>query len=33
MVPAIRAPLRSLSEAECRKIFAAVDGIRAKRAA
>jgi 4-hydroxy-tetrahydrodipicolinate synthase len=29
----LRAPLRSLSEAECRKIFAAIDGIRAKRAA
>ena len=29
----MRAPLRSLSEAECRKIFAAIDGIRAKRAA
>jgi 4-hydroxy-tetrahydrodipicolinate synthase len=28
-----RAPLRSLSDAECRNIFAAVDGIRAKRAA
>ena len=29
----MRAPLRSLSEAECRKIFAAIDAIRAKRAA
>ena len=29
----MRAPLRSLNEAECRKIFAAIDGIRAKRAA
>lgn len=29
----MRAPLRSLDEAECRKIFAAIDGIRAKRAA
>jgi 4-hydroxy-tetrahydrodipicolinate synthase len=29
----MRAPLRSLSEAECRKIFAAVDIIRAKQAA
>jgi len=29
----MRAPLRSLNEAECRKIFAAVDDIRAKRAA
>jgi 4-hydroxy-tetrahydrodipicolinate synthase len=29
----MRAPLRSLTEAECRKLFAAVDGIRAKRAA
>ncbi|HTE35436.1 MAG TPA: dihydrodipicolinate synthase family protein [Reyranella sp.] len=29
----MRAPLRSLSEAECRKIFAAIDGIRTKRAA
>jgi 4-hydroxy-tetrahydrodipicolinate synthase len=29
----MRAPLRSLNEAECRRIFAAVDGIRAKRAA
>jgi 4-hydroxy-tetrahydrodipicolinate synthase len=29
----MRAPLRSLSEAECRQIFAAIDGIRAKRAA
>ncbi len=29
----MRAPLRSLSEAECRKIFAAVDVIRAKQAA
>jgi len=29
----MRAPLRSLGEAECRKIFAAIDGIRAKRAA
>ena len=29
----MRAPLRSLGEAECRKIFAAVDAIRTKRAA
>ena len=29
----MRAPLRSLGEAECRKLFAAIDGIRAKRAA
>jgi 4-hydroxy-tetrahydrodipicolinate synthase len=29
----MRAPLRSLSEAECHRIFAAIDGIRAKRAA
>jgi 4-hydroxy-tetrahydrodipicolinate synthase len=29
----MRAPLRSLGEAECRKIFAAIDSIRAKRAA
>jgi 4-hydroxy-tetrahydrodipicolinate synthase len=29
----MRAPLRSLTEAECRKLFAAIDGIRAKRAA
>ena len=29
----MRAPLRSLSEAECRNIFAAIDGIRARRAA
>ena len=29
----MRAPLRSLSAAECRKLFAAVDAIRAKRAA
>ena len=29
----MRAPLRSLNEAECRKLFAAIDGIRAKRAA
>jgi len=29
----MRAPLRSLSEAECRKIFAAIDAICAKRAA
>jgi 4-hydroxy-tetrahydrodipicolinate synthase len=29
----MRAPLRSLGEAECRKLFAAFDGIRAKRAA
>jgi 4-hydroxy-tetrahydrodipicolinate synthase len=29
----MRAPLRSLSEAECRKIFAAVDSIRARKAA
>jgi 4-hydroxy-tetrahydrodipicolinate synthase len=29
----MRAPLRSLSEAECRALFAAVDTIRAKRAA
>lgn len=29
----MRAPLRSLDEAECRKIFAAIDGIRARRAA
>jgi 4-hydroxy-tetrahydrodipicolinate synthase len=29
----MRAPLRSLEEAECRRIFAAIDGIRAKRAA
>jgi 4-hydroxy-tetrahydrodipicolinate synthase len=29
----MRAPLRSLTETECRKIFAAIDGIRAKRAA
>lgn len=29
----MRAPLRSLTEAECIKLFAAIDGIRAKRAA
>ncbi len=29
----MRAPLRSLSEAECHKIFAAVDAVRAKQAA
>jgi 4-hydroxy-tetrahydrodipicolinate synthase len=29
----MRAPLRSLNEAECRALFAAVDAIRAKRAA
>jgi len=29
----MRAPLRSLDEAECRKIFAAIDAIRAKKAA
>lgn len=29
----MRAPLRSLGEAECRKLFAAIDGIRAERAA
>jgi 4-hydroxy-tetrahydrodipicolinate synthase len=29
----LRAPLHSLDEAECRKLFAAVDAIRAKRAA
>ena len=29
----MRAPLRSLTEAECLKLFAAVDTIRAKRAA
>jgi 4-hydroxy-tetrahydrodipicolinate synthase len=29
----MRAPLRSLSEAECQKLFATVDAIRAKRAA
>jgi 4-hydroxy-tetrahydrodipicolinate synthase len=29
----MRAPLRSLTEAECRKIFTAIDGIRVKRAA
>jgi 4-hydroxy-tetrahydrodipicolinate synthase len=29
----MRAPLRSLTEAECRRIFAAVDGIRTRRAA
>ena len=29
----MRAPLRSLNEAECRKIFAAVDAVRAKQAA
>lgn len=29
----MRAPLRSLSEAECRKIFAAIDSIRARKAA
>jgi 4-hydroxy-tetrahydrodipicolinate synthase len=29
----MRAPLRSLSEAECRALFASVDAIRAKRAA
>ncbi len=29
----MRAPLRSLSEAECRKLYAAIDSIRARRAA
>jgi 4-hydroxy-tetrahydrodipicolinate synthase len=29
----MRAPLRSLTEAECRKLFATIDGIRAKKAA
>ena len=29
----LRAPLRSLNDAECRALFAAVDAIRAKRAA
>jgi 4-hydroxy-tetrahydrodipicolinate synthase len=29
----MRAPLRSLNESECRKLFAAMDAIRAKRAA
>jgi 4-hydroxy-tetrahydrodipicolinate synthase len=29
----MRAPLRSLNEADCRKLFAAVDAIRARRAA
>jgi 4-hydroxy-tetrahydrodipicolinate synthase len=29
----MRAPLRSLNEAECRALFAAIDAIRAKRAA